>query len=196
MRRFGGNLTLLRNVLQRFPAEMRQNLEQLERHCSNADKPGALMQLHTIKGSAGTMGASGLAALAAELEQRLLRASVEDGQSFMASPRWLSHLHMQLASDCARLNLAFAASLASVTERQPAKMERDWESDLGSLRELLVSSNLLALQRAEALQDGVPLHSKELYEALKQAVDDLDFHSATVWCDKLADSIKRNVDGR
>lgn len=196
LRRFGGNLTLLRNVLQRFPDEMRQNLEQLERHCRSADKPGALMQLHTIKGSAGTMGASGLSALAAELEQRLLRASAEDGQSFMASPRWLSHLHMQLASDCARLNLAFAAPMASVIERQSAMMERDWESDLGYLRELLVSSNLLALQRAEALQDGVPPKSKALYEALKQAVDDLDFHSATVWCDKLAHSIKRNVDGR
>ncbi|MFG0928122.1 PAS domain S-box protein [Pseudomonas sp. CJQ_8] len=196
LRRFGGNLTLLRNVLQRFPDEMRRNLDKLERHCSNSEKAGVLMQLHTIKGSAGTMGASGLSALAAELEQRLLQASPEEGQSFMANPRWLSHLHMQLASDCTRLNLAFATSVVFATERPLAFTERDWEIELSGLRALLVSSNLVALQRAESLQDAVPLHSKAIFDALKQAVDDLDFQSAALWCDKLTDSLKRNVDER
>ena len=47
---------------------------QLERQLGEGDVQGSAATLHTIKGSASTVGASALAGRASELEQALRRA--------------------------------------------------------------------------------------------------------------------------
>ena len=56
LRRFGGNLKLLRRMLGNFEPEMQKQLQQLNSHATQGDLKAVLAQLHMLKGSAGTMG--------------------------------------------------------------------------------------------------------------------------------------------
>ena len=72
--RFGGSLELIVQVLRRFVPDMQDLFAQLERQLGEGDVQGSAATLHTIKGSASTVGASALAGRASELEQALRRA--------------------------------------------------------------------------------------------------------------------------
>ena len=63
-----------RPVLRRFVPDMQDLFAQLERQLGEGDVQGSAATLHTIKGSASTVGASALAGRASELEQALHRA--------------------------------------------------------------------------------------------------------------------------
>ena len=67
--RFGGSLELIVQVLRRFVPDMQDLFAQLERQLGEGDVQGSAATLHTIKGSASTVGASALAGRASELEQ-------------------------------------------------------------------------------------------------------------------------------
>ena len=70
----GGSLELIVQVLRRFVPDMQDLFAQLERQLGEGDVQGSAATLHTIKGSASTVGASALAGRASELEQALRRA--------------------------------------------------------------------------------------------------------------------------
>ena len=67
-------LELIVQVLRRFVPDMQDLFAQLERQLGEGDVQGSAATLHTIKGSASTVGASALAGRASELEQALRRA--------------------------------------------------------------------------------------------------------------------------
>ena len=67
--RFGGSPELIVQVLRRFVPDMQDLFAQLERQLGEGDVQGSAATLHTIKGSASTVGASALAGRASELEQ-------------------------------------------------------------------------------------------------------------------------------
>ena len=83
---FGGSLELIVQVLRRFVPDM-QDLFQLERQLGEGDVQGSAATLHTIKGSASTVGASALAGRASELEQALRRADPLRGMEILAGIR-------------------------------------------------------------------------------------------------------------
>ena len=56
--RFGGSLELIVQVLRRFVPDMQDLFAQLERQLGEGDVQGSAATLHTIKGSASTVGAS------------------------------------------------------------------------------------------------------------------------------------------
>ena len=74
--RFGGSLELIVQVLRRFVPDMQDLFAQLERQLGEGDVQGSAATLHTIKGSASTVGASALAGRASELEQALRTAPI------------------------------------------------------------------------------------------------------------------------
>ena len=84
--RFGGSLELDRPVLRRFVPTCRTS-SQLERQLGEGDVQGSAATLHTIKGSASTVGASALAGRASELEQALRRADPRRGMEILAGIR-------------------------------------------------------------------------------------------------------------
>ena len=61
-------------MLRRFVPDMQDLFAQLERQLGEGDVQGSAATLHTIKGSASTVGASAPAGRASELEQALRRA--------------------------------------------------------------------------------------------------------------------------
>ncbi|HGY1894207.1 TPA: Hpt domain-containing protein, partial [Pseudomonas aeruginosa] len=85
--RFGGSLELIVQVLRRFVPDMQDLFAQLERQLGEGDVQGSAATLHTIKGSASTVGASALAGCASELEQALRRADPLRGMEILAGIR-------------------------------------------------------------------------------------------------------------
>ena len=85
--RFGGSLELIVQVLRRFVPDMQDLFAQLERQLGEGDVQGSAATLHTIKGSASTVGASALAGRASELEQALRRADPRRGMEILAGIR-------------------------------------------------------------------------------------------------------------
>ena len=74
-------------VLRRFVPDMQDLFAQLERQLGEGDVQGSAATLHTIKGSASTVGASALADRASELEQALRRADPLRGMEILAGIR-------------------------------------------------------------------------------------------------------------
>ena len=91
--RFGGSLELIVQVLRRFVPDMQDLFAQLERQLGEGDVQGSAATLHTIKGSASTVGASALAGRASELEQALRRAdpAARHGNPRRHPPRRTAH---------------------------------------------------------------------------------------------------------
>ena len=83
--RVGGQPELIVQVLRRFVPDMQDLFAQLERQLGEGDVQGSAATLHTIKGSASTVGASALAGRASELEQVPCAAPIR-GAVWKSSP--------------------------------------------------------------------------------------------------------------
>lgn len=175
LRRFGGNLALLRSILQASPADLRLQLEQLRAHLQKGDSDAILRSLHTLKGSAGTIGARQVSLHLAALEKQMAEESgplLEDGN-------WLDALHQQLVDSCERLQEMFA--LSDVEHGQTtitATPTIQWTQTLQALNVQLQEGNLKALESAQTLIMQLPDELRSEFEVIHQAVNALDFQRA------------------
>ena len=105
---------LIVQVLRRFVPDMQDLFAQLERQLGEGDVEGSAATLHTIKGSASTVGASALAGRASELEQALRRADPRRGMEILAGIR-LDELRTlcDACSACRRCSATMQAESAS-----------------------------------------------------------------------------------
>ena len=69
--RAGGNAVLYKNLLVKFFTENQKVLPDLDRAVAEGEQETAVRTAHTVKGLAGTIGATGLQPVAAELEAAL-----------------------------------------------------------------------------------------------------------------------------
>jgi len=172
--RFGGNLDLLRRVLQNFQPELGKQLERLHELAARGELQGVLLLLHTLKGSAGTMGASAFAARVASLEQQLKQADTEEAAGLLAQLDW-HELEVLLQQSVDALQRLFAA--AEPDKLEPLPME-SWRSALRELCGLLERGDLQAIERAEALGRRAPAVLQPAFGVFFQAVEALDFNKA------------------
>lgn len=187
LKRFGGNLALLRSMLEIFPVDLQQQLDQLQTHLQQGDNRTILRSLHSLKGSAGTIGARQFSARCAELEKQF----TEDAGPLLADTRWLSDLRQQLSESCERLQAMFATPNAVAPAlASTAATTLQWTQALQALNVQLQAHNLSALDSVQALAAQVPdaLHSD--FEAIHQAVNALDFQRALHLLEALQQSIE------
>ncbi|MDG1580186.1 PAS domain S-box protein [Pseudomonas sp. GOM6] len=189
LRRFGNNRQLLRNMLSSFDTQMSRQLEQLAACATNNDRPGVLMALHTLKGSAGTMGASGLAAEAARWEHSFKHSEDSALATPLTDPTWLQGLTTLLASSVRELNEIFTES-EPATSPLPASSDNDWISELQHLHDLLASGNLQALEQAQTLAAAVPENWRDSYSELLQASELLEFEQARQLCHAILTAVQ------
>ncbi|SEP69389.1 PAS domain S-box-containing protein [Azotobacter beijerinckii] len=116
--RFGGNLDLFRNVLSSFRPEIGKILDTLEARLQERDAEGAAAVLHTLKGSAGTLGAGMLAARASALEARLKGADAQLAADLLKQPE-LDELRRLLARTADQIE----AAIGSVPQATPSEEE-------------------------------------------------------------------------
>ncbi|WP_425914795.1 PAS domain S-box protein [Pseudomonas sp. GWSMS-1] len=185
LRRFGGNLKLLQRMLTNFEPEMRKQLQQLNSHASQGDVKAVLAQLHMLKGSAGTMGARQLAEQAAELEQQIKRLAPAAAGELLARHNWRDALAGMLEQSLVELNSAFLAPEEIQTGPATSQPADDWQQSLRHVLVLLAAGNLQAIEQTEAMVHNIPRHWQSHFAQFCQAVDCLDFPSASVLGDEL-----------
>ena len=93
--RFGGNLGLIKNVLNSFASSQLNQLERLSDFSKHRDPVGAAAVLHAMRGTCGTMGAQLLSTFAGELEHRLIHDD-EEPQLYMLADESLVDLLREL----------------------------------------------------------------------------------------------------
>lgn len=189
LKRFGGNLALLRSVLEIFPADLQQQLDQLQTHLQQGDSQAILRSLHSLKGSAGTIGARRFSARCAELEKQF----AEDAHVLLADTTWLSVLRQQLSESCERLQAMFAMpDTATPAAVAITATPLQWTDALQALNVQLQEHNLSALDSVHALSIQIPDNLRSNFEAIHQAVDALDFQRARHLLEALRQSLEGN----
>ncbi|MDC7825006.1 PAS domain S-box protein [Pseudomonas sp. BLCC-B13] len=176
--RFGGNVGLLRRMLDNFESELSQQLQRLDALAEAGDLKGVLLLLHTLKGSAGTMGARAFATRVADLEQQMKKARPEQAEAQLAQQGWRDELK-QLLTDCAQaLQGLFAAPAPVATAAAAPLTEHAWWSSLRELLALIECGDLQAIDHAEALEAHTPELARKGYSEFRGAIEVLDFPKA------------------
>jgi PAS domain S-box-containing protein len=171
--RFGGNVDLIRNAIDRFSPQTDRQLARLDSALVAHDMQTAASMLHAIKGSAGTVGAAALAKLASTLET--------DTHMLETTRAKLPRMRELLASSVTRLVDEFGrppSSVNSETSKSPLDDE-DWRARLAAIIELLDASNLQAIALSENLSPHAPGAYREDFEQFLARVRALDFARAS-----------------
>jgi CheY-like chemotaxis protein len=166
-RRLAGDVKLMRSMLQRVFELCEQCL------AAPRDTPAQRLELaglmHKLRGSAATLGAKGVAALAGELEQACHQDSTEDIKPLVA----------RLGDETRQLQAASSAWL----REPPASSSASYEPlDRTRLRELVSAlqiANLDALGLFEALTPSLRTAlDSAAFESLASHVENLEFEPA------------------
>jgi PAS domain S-box-containing protein len=178
--RFGGNMDLIQSALASFGPEVDKQLTRLRDQLALKDPAGAASTLHTIKGTAGTMGAKALATQAGELERELQRpgasatATIDEDDRFAGLDRLLQESVRQLKDAFGDLPLKPASPVLDPLD--PAR----WRSGLHEILTLLESSNLQAVALAEKLSVQAPAASRNLFDQSLEQIRALNFTVAAL----------------
>ncbi|MDA7088587.1 PAS domain S-box protein [Pseudomonas sp. SA3-5] len=174
--RFGGNLGLFRDVLLSFRAEMGKILATLAAAIGEQDLAASAAALHTLKGSAGTLGASRLSARAGELEDQL-KSTPADAALTLPGSVSLDELTVMVSSAAEAIEAALADVPAPLPPA-PAAADLAWREQLETILPLLESGNLEALERVEALVVAPSATQSEYFDQLVIQARALDFTAA------------------
>nr|WP_232924326.1 PAS domain S-box protein [Pseudomonas cichorii] len=175
--RFGNNTSLIKQVLSNFLPNTENQLTALEKALADQNRPSILDLLHTLKGSASTMGAKSLSELAAASE-KLLKSGPQNDAAYGISQIDILKFRKTLHDNEQALQAMFHE-----TESRPAALvttsdTENWEARLKTLRELLCAGNLDVLEQTDTLTRGIPYMDKSQLRLLIQRINELDFRSA------------------
>lgn len=179
MRRFGQNLNVYRQTLASFSIEACNQLDMLARQREAADVPRMAATFHALKGVAATVGATALAAQAAEWERQ---SRTEEAAEFctrfdteqLAALRELATRSEQLLMQA----LPEPQPEATVIPDIAATLSRpEWLERLRALLPPLESGNLEALDLLAALPASPP-EERETMQEVAALVQSLQFPGA------------------
>jgi HPt (histidine-containing phosphotransfer) domain-containing protein len=162
-------------------------IPELRQCLTSGDKPKALMRLHTLKGNAGTLGATELAANAAKLETLCVT-----GAGMQECEQGLEGFAILVQSTQEALKEAIAqlehGPVATSTGGGAAPTPLAGEAAMNALRRisaLSAASDLEALQcfaQARELLSGLPVG---FMDGLDEALQNLDLEAAHLLCEDM-----------
>jgi HPt (histidine-containing phosphotransfer) domain-containing protein len=188
--RLGGKLRVFGRTLHSFTADMRHLPAELERQLQCGDLDAVRRELHSLKGVAATVGATGLAVLAGEAEARLAgAASASDlancvagvGAAVAQASVVLDELCAVLGNDAEAGTVSTAPANPAGAALIPAELAL-LGSLLRTLHGLLLASDLDAADALRDIRAHIPAAGGPRLDALEAAIDSLEFESALVCC--------------
>ncbi len=180
LRRAGGKPALYRKLLAIFVRDMASSVDAVRSALGAGDRAAAVRAAHSLKGSAGTIGAGALESAAGALEARL--AAGQDPEPLALA---------MLAADLASLVACIEGALTTMPAAVPAVPEGNAAAHGATAND---SPDPVLLRRVEALLASddtaaaglIDEHAGALraqlgpmrFEALRQAIDGYDFEAA------------------
>ncbi len=210
LQRLGGDPAFYQRVVRNFCADLQPQSVRLATLSEAGPSVELAAVLHTLKGTASTVGAFQLAALAAEAERSVKEAlgaaprPSQDASAPSTAPPWLTGLRTEVALS----ELALRQVLDAMQQRlqptqsvpesgddallaagEPAPVHGDWRpvwlERLQHLRVLLQASDMQALElHDEMLQDAAVVAHPD-WQAVHAAMELLDFEQALTAVDTL-----------
>jgi CheY-like chemotaxis protein len=183
--RMSGMRSLYVRTARDFIKAMDSAIPELQQCLADGDKQKALMRLHTLKGNAGTLGATELATKAAKLEK--LCAT---GAGMQECEEGLGRFDILLRSTQKALKEAIAAlephsaitlPVTANTSSQPVSAAAI--QALRRIAELARASDLEALQEFAQARDLLSALPVESVDALDMALQELDLEKAGNLCE-------------
>jgi signal transduction histidine kinase/DNA-binding response OmpR family regulator len=175
VQRLGGNAAIYERMLRDFLRELPAQLAQLQTSAREGRWREVSLSVHTLKGLAGMIGASGLQ-LAATQAERALEAAPE-----VSAPA-LDALHaaaqrVLVASRWAAAKAFEPAPMVTVSESAGGP-EAGREERLSELLALLQASDMRAVDLFDSLRAHPDLRERSGFAELQAAIEALDFDSA------------------
>ncbi|MCZ8251420.1 MAG: PAS-domain containing protein [Hylemonella sp.] len=183
--RLGGDQTLLRIVLETFVRDLPAQGSRLHKYLQAAEIPEARRQMHSLKGSAATVGAKALSDLAAELERRIDAAQGVAADEAAEIVARLSDACELVTMDVHRVLALLRHPTRPQTSAPPALDASALTDELRELQALLRRSDMDSLEVHARLQERHPGLPDELRNPLSEAIAELDFQRAAELCDEL-----------
>jgi len=177
LHRLGGRQALYERLVGSFAQDAPVELESLKRHLQQQAVADATRSLHTLRGLAGAMGATALAAVAGR-QELALREGADMGVVDLGALQGL--LDASLA--------ALESMVAPPPPATPAAAGDPLET-LRRLRQLLVERNMRSVAVCEELTTRQAGALGAEFAALATAVGRLDFAKALKACDLLLDRL-------
>lgn len=160
--RFGMNVDLLQRLYDDFQQDAKALLANLQVHIDQADEAAQRLVLHSLKGSAASLGAKALAQRASELEQQL-KERPEQAHQLLGNPHTLQQLHELLGNSVEQLGQWIAtctqsapSAEAQVKAEAPAMSAATWQRQCEELLALLAAGNMRALELSEVMAASNP----------------------------------------
>ncbi|MBE9608407.1 AAA family ATPase [Chitinilyticum piscinae] len=168
---FGGRIDILRKMLPRLREQYGQVAITLDGLLRSGQHDDALLLVHSLKGVAGTLGASGVYQRSSLIESRL-----QQGDTVAADDVQALAKEMTLAVD----SIAIFEHRLGTEEPPPAPSaaENTDQSSLSCLFELLQQRNLRARRVFETLRPQLQTRFPLQTSLLSDAVEQLDFRNA------------------
>ena len=173
MLRFGSNVRVYADALAGFDSEVQRLCSELRTNIINADQPGMLASLHTLKGLAATLGARAVASYAAALEERM---RCEAGARLQLQHS--EHLRSLGALSAVHLQQALAPFLPETATPPVCIEEAQWSRLLVETLALLRAADMQALHNAQQLLTAAPLHHQTSLRTVLRHTEQLDFATA------------------
>lgn len=183
LQRLGGNVNVLGRIIRAFAADLARQPADLAALLATGREDEARRLLHTLKGTAATVGARRLSRLAAEGEQQLMQAAPDrQAAELRALPARLKDVAEKTGEE---LKAALQLLLPPLqTGNEPATVldVASLRRDLQALLPLLGSSDLASLDWYAQLRDRHgPMLNDEL-DDLDESMTQLDFEQAARQC--------------
>ena len=177
MQRFGHSMEVYEMALQGFAQAGTEILDGLEAHCAAGDAAQAAGDLHALKGVASTLGASGLAARCAALEQALKQGTAIDAACGAAQRQGLRD--------------ALAQSAHALLQRLPGAQApaalQGWLDEVGTLLDF---GSLDAIDKLEQVLPQLDEALRSDASAVLDAVMQLQFEQASTQLARLARALE------
>lgn len=190
LKRFGNNITLYKKLLNSFEETIEDTFKILYKQIKVCNKTGLLDSLHSLKGSAGTIGARQLFATIEKIEAALKRpATNQQNNDINMDFVDIDALRHLLIQELAVLKEATNTKTTKNTEQIPSISYNTTtlKEQLAVLYDLLITGNLDVIDKANALT-VIEFPNKEQQEHIKELVnliDELDFSTALVLLERI-----------
>jgi len=188
LNRMSGMRSLYVRTAKDFVKIMDTAVPELQLCLVTGDKQQAMMRLHTLKGNAGTLGATEMAAQAATLE-KLCKTSAGMAECEAA----LAQFGVLVRDTQGKMQEAIALFGAEDAPKKPALAEAPVNGVVGhaarqalhKIAELAKAADLEVLQEFAEVRELLGEFPVEAMDALDEALQGLDLEAASTICDRM-----------
>jgi len=188
LHRIGGNRTLYADMSKLFTRSCTTLAADLQRHILREDKAAAGALLHTLRGTAATVGALALVNYAAILEKQFLSAGAAASVAFSADEfdAAIRHSCNELRIFSEKLNSDSTTAIMRLTVLDKPRLARL----LDELDELMRDKNMRATNVFDQVRFTCGIALGDKLAGLEQAMNDLDFSLSLEKTRSLRESLK------